>query len=85
MIKNHILHLHSPWSVRKIVCVPNILYTVQVDYRKEGGKTSSFKMRRERVRTECQSSWIPFWREKGGLDGQEKRGTEEGRKYKGKS
>lgn len=47
---------------------------------KVGGKTSSFKMRREKVRTECHSSWIPLWRErrngwaeeKGGRGGKEK-------------
>lgn len=31
---------------------------------KEGGKTSSFKLRRDRVRTEIHSSWIPLWRER---------------------
>lgn len=53
---------------------------------KEGGKTSSFKVRRERVRTECHSSWIPFWRERrrDGWPG-EKETEEEGRKDKAKS
>lgn len=49
---------------------------------KEGGKTSSFKVRRERVRTECHSSWIPFWRERrrDWVGRKKKRETEEGRK-----
>lgn len=45
--------------------IPNTLYTQsRLTIEKEGGKTSSFKVRRERVRTECHSSWIPFWRER---------------------
>lgn len=43
---------------------------------KVGGKTSSFKMRRERVRTECHSSWIPLWRERRNGWAEEKGGRE---------
>lgn len=58
-------NLGSPWSESEteraflLFCTQSIWTT-----KKEGSKTSSFKVRRERMRTEFHSSWIPLWRER---------------------
>lgn len=57
----HLQFTSTSWSVSDKEKVFLFLYTQSKrTTEKEGGKTSSFNARRERVRTECHSSWIPF-------------------------